>query len=346
MWRARLKGELPMSEHQSEWQPHFALDLRSSRPKDLVELIDDFERWRKANPATGPVELANGWHTVTPQMAEDLLLRNLKNRKVVHAQVLYYAGQMRRNDWIETGQSLIFDTDGNLLDGQHRLWSGYLSSTAFPTYVISDVKPRADLFAYIDNNKARSMADALSTSGSNGLSGLMVQILKLLEVYDIDGFTVAKVRRMPKMSPMEMLHFSREHPSIEEAAHYVSSDGGPAARIVAHKAVAGFLALKLLETYDEAVLADFMTDLGTVDDTRAEDSPVAVFQEIMRKDRIKKKDQMASHVVLGLLIRTFNSWQAEEPVTAKKLILKVDEAFPRLVAPTETPDEPQAEAAE
>jgi hypothetical protein len=334
-----------MSENQSEWQPHFTLDLRSSRPKDLVELIADFERWRKANPATGPVELANGWHVVTPQLAEDLLRRNEKNRKVTHAQVLYYAGQMQRNDWVKTGQPLIFDTNGNLNDGQHRLWSSYLSSTAFTTYVISDIEPRPDMFAYIDNGKARTMADALATSGTNGLSGLMVQILKILEIYDIDGFTVAKARRMPKMSPMEMLHFAREHPHIEEAAHYVSSDGGAAARIVAHKSVAGFLALKILETYDESMLADFMADLGMVEDGRAEDDPIAAFQAIMRKDREKTKgDKLASHVVLGLLIRTFNAWRLQEKLTLKKLTLKVNDRFPQLVEAKEQPA--QAEAAE
>lgn len=330
-----------MSEHDSEWQPRFTLDLRTSNAKKLSELIDDFERWRKANPATGPVELANGWHTITPQMAEDLLRRNAKNRKVVHAQVLYYAGQMQRTDWVKTGQPLIFDTDGNLDDGQHRLWAGYLSNTAFPTYVVADVEPVPNLFAYIDNGRVRSIADALMTSGRNGLSGLMTKVLKMVETYDADGYsTFGKVRKLPKMSPMEMMRFGATHPKLEEAVHYVSSDGADAAKVIAHKDVAGFLALKILEMYDEAVLAEFLGDVGTYDQARAVDDPITVFQETMRKDREKKTERFTSQVVLGLLIRVFNAWLTKEPV--KKLGYRVTDKFPQILESQPV----QAEAAE
>jgi len=333
-----------MSE-QNQWQPHFTLDLRTSRPKELTELIEEFERWRNANPATGLVELANGWHDITPQMAEELLKRNAKNRKVVHAQVLYYAGQMQRTDWIRTGQSLIFDTDGNLNDGQHRLWAGYLSQTTFPTYVVSDVPPMPNLFAYIDNGRVRSMADALTTSGRNGLSGLMTKVMKIVEIYDSDGYaSYGKVRKMPKMSPMEMLNFAAGHPRLEEAVHYVSSDGNGATKIIAHRDVAGFMALKILELYDEAKLAEFFGDIATSDPAAAPNDVVTAFQDLMRKDRDKKTDRFTSQIVLGLLIRVFNSWLIQEPV--KKLTLRVTDAFPRIRQPGEVADEITAEAAE
>jgi hypothetical protein len=331
-----------MSE-QNQWQPHFTLDLRTSTPKKLTELIDDFERWRRANPAGGPLELANGWHDITPQMAEELLKRNAKNRKVVHAQVLYYAGQMQRTDWIKTGQPLIFDTDGNLDDGQHRLWAGYLSLTTFPTYVVSDVQPAPNLFAYIDNGRVRSMADALATAGHNGLSGLMTKVMKIVELYDADGYSsYGKARKMPKMSPMQMLLFSETHPKLDEAAHYVASDGESAAKVIAHKDVAGFMALKILELYDEAKLAEFFGDIATSDPSVGPNDAIAAFQELMRKDREKKSERFSSQVVLGLLIRVFNAWLTQEPV--KKLGYRVTDSFPRIVE--RQPDEFTAEAAE
>jgi hypothetical protein len=331
-----------MSEHHA-WQPRFTLDLRTSTPKKLSDLVDDFERWRRANPATGPLELANGWHDITPQMAEELLKRNAKNRKVVHAQVLYYAGQMQRADWIKTGQPLIFDTEGDLDDGQHRLWAGYLSLTTFPTYVVSDVQPVPNLFAYIDNGRVRSMADALATQGHNGLSGLMTKMLKLVEQYDAEAFsTFGKVRKLPKMSPMDMLNFANTHPRLDEAAHYVASDGEAAAKVIAHKDVAGFMALKILELYDEAKLAEFFGDIATQDQTPAPNDAVTAFQDIMRKDREKKNERFTSTVVLGLLIRVFNAWLTQDPM--KKLGYRVTDQFPRIVE--RQPDEVTAEAAE
>ena len=316
------------SSHAEPWQPRFKLDLKLAKTKHLAELVAEFERWRKVNPVTEPLNIANGWHVVTPTVAEDWLRRNPSgaNRKLAFATVAYYAGQMQRTDWLKTGQPVIFTADGMLLDGQHRLWAAYLSGNSFSTYVVCDVEPQPLLFAYVDNGKIRSPADALSTAGMNGQSSIISKILRIIEYYEHDCYTPAKVQKLPRMSPSEFVQFGEQHPLLAQATLLMASDYVAATRLIGHRDVAGFVALRILELHNETVLDEFMSEISTPTDE--EDYPIAVFQEVMRKDRDKKGDRLPSHHVLGYLIKTFNSWFQKEPV--KRLGFRAHEVFPRV----------------
>jgi hypothetical protein len=320
-----------MTTDSTIWQPRFKLDLKLAKAKHLAELVIEFERWCTVNPIDKSISLNNGWYEVTPQLAENFLSRNPAeaNRKLVFATVVYYAAQMQRADWQKTGQPLIFTTDGILLDGQHRLWAAYLSEKTFTTYIVSDVEPQPLLFAYVDNSKARTPADALSTAGMNGQSGIISKILRMIELYEHDCYSPTKIQKLPRLTPIEYVHFGKDHPRLPQAVLLMASDYDMATRVIAHRDVAGFAALYILEIHGETVCDDFMGEIGTHNDDP--ESPIAAFQELMRKDRDKKYDRLKSHIVLAYLIKTFNSWLAKEPV--KKLSLRVNEQYPRFAAP-------------
>src|SRR5262245_60419202 len=92
------------------WEPQFRLDLSTASAKAFSELLDEFEPWRQEQPER-PLDLANGWKHITPQIAEAMLLRNpvTANRRPTLATVAYYAKQMQRGDWKKTGQPVIFN---------------------------------------------------------------------------------------------------------------------------------------------------------------------------------------------------------------------------------------------
>jgi hypothetical protein len=74
-----------------------------------------------------------------------------------------YASQMKRKIWHLNGEAIVFDSQGKLLDGQHRLWACVESETEFETIVVSGVDP--DTFSTIDTGSKRSAADVLHISG-------------------------------------------------------------------------------------------------------------------------------------------------------------------------------------
>lgn len=57
---------------------------------------------------------------VSPELASEWLKGNDFNRKLSPTITSRYADEMKNNRWAFTGDSIKFDSDGTLLDGQHR----------------------------------------------------------------------------------------------------------------------------------------------------------------------------------------------------------------------------------
>ena len=317
----------------ADWQPRFALDLATARGKAFEEITTEFEKWRQETPLP-PLDLDDGWHTITPQKAEELLKRNPlgANRKAVLSTVYYYAAQMKRGDWPKTGQPLIFKTNGDLADGQNRLWAGYLSGATFTTYIVTDVPEHPRLFAYIDNGKVRSAANALQTSGMNGVSPLIVKVLDTAYAYENDLYDGGSVRKRERMSPVQYLDSVEAHPNARTAAKLAVSDYAEASEL-ANREVVAFATMILLDLYDETVTDQFMNELGGVEET-PEDGAIEAARKLYQKDAQKLTGQMKSHIKLGNLIKAFNIWIAGEK-PKKNWAFRYDEDFPHFAEPTE-----------
>ena len=59
--------------------------------------------------------------SITPAKAQEYLRTSIGNRPVSKPYVQSYADTMRRGKWILNGVPIIFDVDGHLTDGHHRL---------------------------------------------------------------------------------------------------------------------------------------------------------------------------------------------------------------------------------
>jgi len=70
-----------------------------------------------------------GLMLITPEMAGAMLQKNTGNRQIRPSVVAQYADQMKRGQWQVTHQPVATDSEGNLVDGQHRL-SAIVSSGA------------------------------------------------------------------------------------------------------------------------------------------------------------------------------------------------------------------------
>jgi hypothetical protein len=317
----------------TEFIPKFQLDLDKTSSKAFAQTVEDFRAWRDqltANGALPSLKLVNGWTTVTPEVAEWMLLRNAANRTVSLAAVQYYARMMKANVWKKTGQPIIFDDTGTLIDAQHRLWAGYLSGSTFQSYVIADVPADPMIFAYIDNNKPRTSADALATAGYNGLSKNMALVVQMAVRYEADSYTANEIRNAPpRMWPAEVVHYAKERSNIREAARLMAGEYVAATHVISYNDVAAFAGYKILDLHDEETLSSFMEEVGS---KVADDPSILAFQNLMAKE-LTAKDPMKKHQVLGSLIKVFNAWLSHTPLTPRTVALRVNEAFPRFADP-------------
>lgn len=96
---------------------------------------------------------------VTPELAGKWLEANTHNRNLRYRVVDSYATDMEAGDWDLNGETIKFDINGVLIDGQHRLESIVGSETTVTLLVVRGLDP--DVQATVDRGIARKFADQL-----------------------------------------------------------------------------------------------------------------------------------------------------------------------------------------
>lgn len=139
---------------------------------------------------------------VTPRLAEEWLAKNKTrvgrgkaaaigalrtpsgkwgNRRLRDKDVKKYAADMLAGKWKQNGTTISFDTNGNLLDGQHRLRAIVLTGVTVTFPIVTGLHP--DTFDTFDTGRARSAADALEMVGlSDGRR--VAAALAVVSMYD------------------------------------------------------------------------------------------------------------------------------------------------------------------
>lgn len=101
--------------------------------------------------------------TITPQMAQEYLRKNVGNRNLSMKTVKMYADLMKKGKWMLNAQTISFTDDGFLLDGQHRLQACILAEVPFVTSVATGVDK--ETFASIDCGRNRIMGQLVGMQG-------------------------------------------------------------------------------------------------------------------------------------------------------------------------------------
>lgn len=109
--------------------------------------------------------------TITPEMAEIMLEKNIANRKVNQANVNRIAADMATGNYKLNGETIKISPSHEILDGQHRLLACVKSNMPFTTYIVYNVEREA--IGTIDMGKGRSVADSLNVMGCNIKSGII-----------------------------------------------------------------------------------------------------------------------------------------------------------------------------
>jgi hypothetical protein len=111
--------------------------------------------------------------TLTPELSASFLSRlpplassasdALQQRSQKPGRVQELAKMMTLGQWKENGQGLLFDKDGNLIDGQHRCLGCILSGVSIRILVTTGVD--SDAVDTIDTGSTRTAVDVLSMTG-------------------------------------------------------------------------------------------------------------------------------------------------------------------------------------
>lgn len=316
-----------------DWKPLVPFDFLDADNRIFITAMTKFRELTKDMSRTATFTLSDGWHTITPQMAEELLRRNTRNRPVDWHAVLAYGTHMVNNRWKKTGEPIIINGNGDVDDAGHRLWACYFSGASFETFVVN-VENDPDLFAYIDSGRSRHGTDTLVTAGIGPQSSLVAQIVKKYAM-PFDEGRLCYIGRMASApcTNVDILDYVRANPEITETIRTVQDLYAAGVKRLDDKAVACFLGWKIQTLYGSAALEDFFTRLVRSD--LPPTHPIAVLQKRLDEHMAgkisgirspKRKDTLPPVRILALAIKAFN--MAQSGASTRRLDPRADDPYP------------------
>lgn len=175
---------------------------------------------------------------VTPDLARSWLDHNKENRPIRQAFVERWARTMRAGKWRLTHEGIAFDTEGRLIDGQHRLLALVLAGVSVQFTVFRNVDPEARIV--IGTGATRSAFDVSVITGltasekaiqimryhfmaKHHVSATAEELLTLVKTHEAPlAFVVAqlgqtrRVQSAAVLLPIVRAWYTRERPRLGE----------------------------------------------------------------------------------------------------------------------------------
>jgi len=132
--------------------------------------------------ANNTAEVTVSVQEITPQAASEMLERNYRNNRSINARrVETYAADMKAGKWTFTGEPIVFDVDGDLVNGQHRLTAIIKSGIAIASLIVEGVEDQA--VTNMDQNMPRTLRNVLEFLSYDNPSEL-ARTLSAASVYE------------------------------------------------------------------------------------------------------------------------------------------------------------------
>jgi hypothetical protein len=238
--------------------------------------------------------------TITPEKAATWLAHNPANRNLAEARFGAFAAAMLRGEWRLNGESIKFDLDGDLLDGQHRLAAVVKSGVTIQSVVVRGV-PRDDQKT-IDIGAARIFADLLTLRGEAHTNQLAAAV-RMVYAYEETGIPVGRViPSARRMTPTLGLAVLARHPGLREWVTRTrrGAPGIPASKLATY----GYI-FSWADSEDAEAFID-----GLITGNAPQDSAITVLRERFIRGVTKPSERMSEMHAAAIIFRAFNHWCA------------------------------------
>lgn len=157
---------------------------------------------------------------ITAELAKEWLDHNTNNRKTKPATIGNVSKALLLNEWEFNGETIKFDWNGVLLDGQNRLHAIVATGVPAIALVVEGLPPESQVT--VDRGARRTLADILEWQGEKSSTNLAAA-LTLIHVTMLNGNRNAPANRPTDGQALRLLE---EHPEIRDAlrnAHRVKN---------------------------------------------------------------------------------------------------------------------------
>lgn len=235
---------------------------------------------------------------ITPALASEWMQKNVRNRPVAMSRVASYASQIKLGRWKLTGETIKFASNGELIDGQHRLMAVVAANMSIETYVAEGLTP--DVFDCLDRGNTRSLAHAFGREKKKhyNLLASCVRMLWLLET----GEKIQGGRQLQIEDGWDVL---QRHPSAESMCDLASK--WKKTTPIPPSVLAAFMTWTYLRHNDKAI--EFWRKVATGEELVA-GSPECTLRRRLEAENGAKSKVMHRDARTAYCVKAFNAYIA------------------------------------
>lgn len=254
------------------------------------------------------------WVDITPSQAEKWLGKNHNNRNQRSGKIAAYARDMKSGNWKVTGDSIKFDWNGRLIDGQHRLEAIIAAKTSVQMLIVRGLDPETQ--GALDVNAKRSPGDALRFAGVQSY----VQVLPAMARIDL-AWVNGRIRTsssqfggpVSEMTNTEVVRWVDQNQDAPESAAY-------SMRIYKDLlATPSPLAYAIMRTgrVDMNASIEFWDSTAEMRTEGVGDPRLTLIKSLKRMDESKRTKLAAPQI--SLFFRAWNAWRGGRKITSMPL---------------------------
>lgn len=239
---------------------------------------------------------------MTPGVARQLMATNTSNRTISLKSVEMYQREMEQGIFHFTGDPIRIDSDGNLMDGQHRLIAAINANTPFETVVVNNL-PRS-VMSVIDTGRKRSASDQLRVKGIPNATNVVSAINAV--------YALAANRVSFNATTVEIEEFIHKYPQIMDSVVKVQhTRAKERAAIPAVLAAIHFIATQALGKAQQA--DEFVHVFATGEKFHPEDAAFMCREYFIRTHTRFRTISLKLSTVRYMLVRSWNLFEQRQP---------------------------------
>lgn len=275
--------------------------------------------------------------TITPEAAKRMIAeaKGFTNRSVNPNKVRDYAADMKSGNWRVNGETMIFDEDGVLIDGQHRCLA--VISAGIPVDFLCSFGVRRVFATTIDQGVSRTVAHSLQMDGVKNASKIITAARTLYDFRrGVDpecptGKRHNTTNNLKTVAETESF-LANDAPGLVDAVACVPGGVERAGSLAEFAAV--MFELSLVESQSAAL--DWASGIcGGL----PSDDPRQVLRERFVDDRLAKAERrVVGRTIarlrqqrISLMVMSWNLWVGGHRASRKSFMLSADSVFPIVV---------------
>jgi len=269
--------------------------------------------------------ISQEWITVTPELATKWLEEfNTNNRNIREDHVVRLANDMKAGKWKRNGESIAFDVNNRLIDGQHRLYACFMAQKPFDTLIMRGLDP--EVYSTRGIGRPKNFGDFLGPVHGEKNTALLASLLRMIYFWEHGYLARMKEGSLaPTISQLEQVLI--KHPKSRDSVEFVSNHS--AVKTAFPPSYSCLIHYVGTRQGHPATVESFLERLGNGLGLNADD-PVYQLRKFMLAQRGAKPGtrRAAQLYVLALGIKAWNAVKSNKPL--RVLRLGVGEEFPSL----------------